>query len=270
MNRFDGKVAVITGGASGIGLALATALGAEGARVLLADVEQARLDEAEAKLQEAGIDVRAKRTDVSDRQQLDALADYAWDACGRVDLLFNNAGVAPFGPVHEAASADWDWALDVNLRGCIHGVQAFVPRMLSQGGSGHVLFTASFAGLVANRSLGVYNVSKAAVVSLAESLRKDIKGSGIGVSVLCPMRVTSDIDNSSRNRPSGSANTSPADGWEEKSAGLEGRELPAEQVASLVLDGILRNDAFIHTHAEAAAFLERRQAQLASTLKYAL
>ncbi|MEQ8660673.1 MAG: SDR family NAD(P)-dependent oxidoreductase, partial [Gammaproteobacteria bacterium] len=174
MNDFKGKVAVITGGASGIGLAVARALGAAGARLVLADIEQPALDNAVAALGDTGTAAIGVVTDVASRDAVDNLAARAWDTFGAVDIVMNNAGVAVFGPTQDMTHTDWQWSIDVNLWGCIHGVEAFVPRMIAQGTGGHVLFTASFAGLVPNRELGPYNVTKAAVIALAESLRKDV------------------------------------------------------------------------------------------------
>jgi NAD(P)-dependent dehydrogenase (short-subunit alcohol dehydrogenase family) len=201
MRDFKDKTAVITGGASGIGLATARALARVGAKLVLADIEQKRLDEAVAALVADGAQAIGVVTDVADKASAERLADHAWSRFGAVHIVCNNAGVAVFGPTRSMTHADWQWTINVNLWGAIHGVEVFVPQMIAQKEGGHVLFTASFAGLVSNRSLGPYSVSKAAVVSLAECLSKDLRDDGIGVSVLCPMRVTTKIDESHRNRP---------------------------------------------------------------------
>ncbi|MGR8921391.1 MAG: SDR family NAD(P)-dependent oxidoreductase [Gammaproteobacteria bacterium] len=271
MQDFTDRVAVITGGASGIGFAVARALATAGARVVLADIESEALDRAVDELAEGGAAVSGKLTDVADRAAVDELAAYARDTHGAVDIVFNNAGVAVFGATQDMTHEDWTWTIDVNLWGAIHGVEAFVPHMVRAGRGGHVLFTASFAGLVPNRELGPYNVTKAAVIALAESLRKDVREHGIGVSVLCPMRVKSNIDFSARNRPQTlggpSANRTYTD---EERAALDGRLLEVEPVAQLVLEAIERNELYIHTHREAETYFSKRAQRIADAFDRAL
>ncbi len=257
MDSFAGKVAVITGGASGIGLAVARALRREGARLVLADIEAGALDRAVAELG-GGPEVIGVITDVGDRASVQALADRADQAFGRTDILLNNAGVATFGPVQSQSHQDWDWSLRVNLWGPIHGVEAFLPGMIARAEGGHIGFTASFAGLVPNRHLGPYNVTKAGVVALAESVRKDVRGTGIGTSVLCPMRVFTNIDASYRNRPDDLGGAQANTYTDEEFGALQGRTLDADAVAALVLDAIRRNRLYIHTHAEAEALVRNR------------
>jgi NAD(P)-dependent dehydrogenase (short-subunit alcohol dehydrogenase family) len=266
---FSGKVAVITGAASGIGLALAQALARGGAKLVLADIEEAPLAAAVKGLTAAGAEAVGVRTDVSDRASVQALADASFERFGAVHLLANNAGVAVFGPTQSMSHEDWLWSINVNLWGPIHGVEAFVPRMVAQGEGGSVLFTASFAGLVPNRDLGPYNVTKAGVVALAESLRKDLRGTGIGVSVLCPMRVVSNIDHSYRNRPAelgASANTY----TDEELAGLQGRTLEVGPVADLVVQALRRNQLYIHTHKEAQPLFHGRAERIEAGFEFAL
>lgn len=259
MRDLNGRVAVITGGASGIGFATARALARQGVRLVLADIEQRRLGEAVAALEACGAEVAGVVTDVADKASVERLADHAWSHFGAVHIVFNNAGVAVFGPTQAMTHADWQWTINVNLWGPIHGVEAFVPRMIEQKQGGHVLFTASFAGLVGNRSLGPYSVTKAAIVSLAECLAKDLRDDGIGVSVLCPMRVSTNIDESHRNRPADLGGPDTKMSYLDKENGsLEGRTLPVEPVGDLVVDAIRRNDLYIITHKETEAFVERR------------
>ncbi|WP_439817539.1 SDR family NAD(P)-dependent oxidoreductase [Zavarzinia sp. CC-PAN008] len=271
MDDFKGRVAVITGGASGIGLATAQSLARAGARLVLADIEQGVLDKAVAGLKADGADVIGVRTDVASKESVDALAERAFGHFGAVHVLFNNAGVAVFGPTQDMTHADWKWSIDVNLWGPIHGVEAFVPRMVKQNQGGHVLFTASFAGLVANRELGPYCVTKFGVVALAECLQKDLRDHGIGVSVLCPMRVATNIDHSYRNRPADlggpTANRTYSD---DELAALAGRTLDVADVGDLVVDSIRRNDLFIVTHKEAQGFVKRRFDRIDQAFAHAL
>jgi NAD(P)-dependent dehydrogenase (short-subunit alcohol dehydrogenase family) len=271
MQDFTGTTAVITGGASGIGLATARALAREGVKLVLADIEQKRLDQAVVALAADGAQAIGVVTDVADKASVERLADQAWSRFGAVHIVFNNAGVAVFGPTQSMTHADWQWTLNVNLWGAIHGVEAFVPRMITQKKGGHILFTASFAGLVSNRSLGPYSVSKAAVVSLAECLSKDLRDDGIGVSVLCPMRVTTQIDESHRNRPAELGGSEVQAVYADKASGsLEGRTLPVEPVGGLVVDAIRRNDLYIITHKETEAFLDRRFGRIRKAVSHAL
>jgi len=268
---FSGKVAVITGGASGIGYATAHALAEEGARLVLADIEQAALDRAVSELTGSGAEVIGVRTDVGERSSVQALADRTWERFGAAHIIINNAGVAVFGPTQDMSHEDWAWSMRVNLWGPIHGAEVFVPRMLRQGEGGHLVFTASFAGIVPNRDLGPYNVTKAGVVALAESLRKDLRGTGIGVSVLCPMRVTSNIDHSYRNRPADLGGPEINNTYsEEELAALQGRTLGAEPVAKLVLAGIRQNRLYIHTHKEAEALFRARADRIAAAFDHAI
>lgn len=203
MEDLRGRAAVVTGGASGIGFALAQALAAEGMGVVVADVEASALEEAVATLRAGGADVLGVVTDVRRAEEVDALAETAVSHFGAVHVVVNNAGVAGAGggPVWESPLQDWEWILGVNLWGVIHGVRAFVPRLVAQG-EGHVVNTASMAGLLAG-SLGSYGVSKAGVVSLSESLYFALQAAapGVGVSVLCPGWVNTRIGDAERNRP---------------------------------------------------------------------
>src|SRR5215213_2544837 len=210
MKEFSGKVAVITGAASGIGRGLAEACAREGMKVVLADVDEAALAQAERELKDAGAEVLAVRTDVSKADDVEALARRALDAFGAVHLLFNNAGVGAGTTVWESTLADWEWVLGVNLWGVIHGVRTFVPLMLEQADECHIVNTASMAGLVSGPALGVYKVTKHGVVALSETLCCElaIMRSKIGVSVLCPGGVNTRIMDSERVRPAGLRNAS--------------------------------------------------------------
>jgi NAD(P)-dependent dehydrogenase (short-subunit alcohol dehydrogenase family) len=203
MDTLHGKGAVITGGASGIGLATARLLGQYGSRVVLADVEPAALSAAVDDLTRSGIEAHGVVCDVRDLSSVEELARRSFSLLDTVDIVFNNAGVAIGGPVVEMSHDDWRWVIDVNLWGPVHGVEAFLPRMIEQGSGGHVLFTSSFAGLVPNIGLGPYCVTKYGVVALAEVLARELREHDIGVSVVCPMRAATNIGASERNRPAG-------------------------------------------------------------------
>jgi NAD(P)-dependent dehydrogenase (short-subunit alcohol dehydrogenase family) len=203
VEHFAGRVAVVTGGASGIGLALARRLGAEGMKIVIGDVEPGALGVAERDLAARGVEVLAARTDVSDEASLRGLADAALARFGAIHLVCNNAGVmGGAGLAWEVAREDWQWVLGVNLWGVIHGIRVFVPILLEQE-EGHVLNTASMAGVVSLALAAPYVVSKHAVVALSESLHHELamRRARVGVSVLCPEAVNTRIVDSERNRP---------------------------------------------------------------------
>jgi NAD(P)-dependent dehydrogenase (short-subunit alcohol dehydrogenase family) len=204
VDDLEGKVAVVTGAASGIGRALADRWASEGMKVVLADVEEGPLDAARDELDAGGADVLAVRTDVSDADQVDALAAATLDHFGGVHLVCNNAGVGGGGPIWQAGLDEWEWVLGVNLWGVVHGIRAFVPHLVEQD-EGHVVNTASIAGFAYAPMMGPYNASKAAVVAISETLKADLamQGSKVGVSVLCPGWVNTRIHQSDRNRPGG-------------------------------------------------------------------
>jgi NAD(P)-dependent dehydrogenase (short-subunit alcohol dehydrogenase family) len=258
MQELRDRVAVITGGASGIGFATAEALAREGAKVVLADVEAGALDAAAAKLRAAGADAVGIATDVARRESVEALADATWKHFGRADIVFNNAGVAVAGPVAAMTHEDWRWVIDVDLWGVIHGVETFVPRLLAQGEGGHVLATASFAGLVPNIGLGAYCVAKYGVVALMEVLQRELRASGIGVSVLCPMRVRTRIDASGRNRQMDYGGPEAQQFPETVDEQLAGRTIDVGEVAALVVDGIRRDRLYLMPHAESREMIRRR------------
>ncbi|MBV8951445.1 MAG: SDR family NAD(P)-dependent oxidoreductase [Actinobacteria bacterium] len=255
MRHLGGKVAVVTGAASGIGRGLARRFGAEGMSVVVADVEPAALDETAALIREAaGVEVLAVRTDVSDPDAVESLAARTYERFGAAHVVCNNAGVFQGGFLWERTEADWDWVFGVNVYGIIHGIRSFVPRMLEQGGDGHVVNTASIAGLVTSGYSGPYSVSKFAAVALSESLAHDLRASNasIGVSVLCPSAVNTRIGESTRNRtgPVPSEVDAPdAHFVEQALRDLTARGLEPDAVAGMVVDAIRAGQFYIPTNA---------------------
>ncbi len=259
------RAAVVTGGASGIGRALALLFAREGAHVVVADLDEAGMAETVAGVGKAGRRGLAVKTDVSRLTDVHALAERAFGEFGAVHVVCNNAGVALWGGLESATHKDWEWAMGVNLWGVIHGVEAFVPRMVAGKQPGHVVNTASMAGLIASQGLGIYNTTKYAVVGLSETLQKDLRGYDIGVSVLCPMGVHTRIRQSERNRPPALRNTATA--REGGAVELIGRYLPPEHVADRVLRAIYANRLYVITHEEGLTPLKRRFERMARAIE---
>ncbi|MER3396600.1 MAG: 3-oxoacyl-ACP reductase [Acidimicrobiia bacterium] len=267
MKEFAGKTAVITGAASGIGLALAKRFSEEGMRLVLADIEEPALERARADLEKAGAGVVAKKTDVSRYEDVEALAELAYDRFGAVNLLCNNAGVGAGCALWSCTLEDWKWILGVNLWGVIHGVKAFVPRMIEQGERGHVLNTASVAGLVSGPQLGIYSTSKFGVVALSEALFYDLRMAGhdIGVSVLCPGFVRTRIAESERNRPPElSHSASPKWTSSDSARQVIAAGMDASKVASIVVDALREEKFYIFTHPWTHSLVKMRYESLLS------
>lgn len=274
MDPFKDRVAVITGGAGGIGMAMARAFAARGARVVLADLDEDALREATATLTKAGAHAHGVVTDVTQLASVQALAAAARKQFGAVHIVCNNAGIALFGEMRHATHQDWEYTMNVNFWGVVHGVEAFTPLLIEQGAGGHIVNTASMAGLVGMQWLGIYCASKFAVVGLTESLQRELKPHGIGVSVLCPMIVATGInDNSQRMRPAplrnpgdppppprASAPSPPA--VEVPDGAMKGGTIQPEEVGRRVVRAIDRNDLYILTHPEQRGFLQRRAHKL--------
>ncbi|MBV9452432.1 MAG: SDR family NAD(P)-dependent oxidoreductase [Streptosporangiaceae bacterium] len=265
MRELAGKVAVITGAASGIGLALSRRLGADGMRVMISDVDEPALADAARSLMADGIEVATTVTDVSDPDSVDALARATLDRFGGVHVVCNNAGVSRGGPSWEIPLPTWNWVMGVNLFGIVHGIRSFVPHLIAQG-EGHVVNTASVAGLVAARCGGPYSASKHAAVAVSESLYHDLAaiGSPVGVSVLCPGPVRTRIHESFRHwqdrfGPRPSVQDSPAVAeWRRESAVMVESGLDPALIATAVRDAIVGNRFWILTHPEYANSLLSR------------
>jgi NAD(P)-dependent dehydrogenase (short-subunit alcohol dehydrogenase family) len=265
LKDFKNKVAVITGGASGLGFAIAQRAVREGMKVVIADVEQAALTRAEAELKAAGGDVIGVKTDVSKADQVDALAKQTLQKFGAVHLVCNNAGVGGMRTkAWEARLEDWEWVLGVNVWGVIHGVRTFTPIMLAQDEPCHMVNTASVAGLLSPSGMSVYNVSKHAVVTLSETMFQDLALSKakLGVSVLCPAFVPTGIWNSARNRPADLADGLDVEAEKRRAlevkAVLDKGKVSASDVADMVFAAVAEEKFYILTHKKIKVVVETR------------
>ncbi len=257
MKTLREKVAVVTGAASGIGLAMAERFAAEGMRVVLADVEEQALATAERALAARGAQTLAVRTDVAHAGDVEALARATLDRFGAVHVLCNNAGVGGDGlPTWEQSLQSWQWVMGVNLWGVVHGIRAFVPRMLAHGVEGHVVNTASMAGHLAMPYLTIYNASKFAVVAISECLHHELQmaGAAVKVSVLCPGFVRTRIMESERNRPAELADAAQrseaAQAFHMAFRGMVEAGKSPEEIAAGVVDAIREERFWIFPHPE--------------------
>lgn len=260
MKDFADKVAVITGAASGIGRALARKALELGCSIALADIEETALEDAEADLKGLGHRVLAVRTDVSQAEDVERLAQAVWRRFGAVHLLFNNAGVGMPGPrLWERTLRDWEWVLGVNLWGVIHGLHVFLPSMMSQQTECHIVNTASAAGLLSPPGFSAYNASKHAVVTISQTLHHELaeRSSGVKVSVFCPGLVSTRIMDSSRNRPVSLVNEPSIDAdrkiaYARLVQGMRAsaeKALPAHEAAEIVFNAIREETFYVFSHA---------------------
>ena len=271
MKEFKGKVAVITGAASGIGRALADRCAREGMRVVLADIEAPALARAEAEVKGSGADVLAVLTDVSQAGDVEALARKTLDAYGAVHLLCNNAGVGAGSTAWETTIKDWQWVLGVNLWGTLHGLHVFLPIMLAQDAEGHIVNTASVAGLISYSPDAPYHLTKHAIVALSEKLYYDLawRGARVQVSVLCPAMVNTRIMDGERNRPpelqndrSTLAVTPDMVAAFEAQRQAIGAGMSPDKVADCVFQAITDGRFYILTHPEFTPLIKARMAAL--------
>jgi NAD(P)-dependent dehydrogenase (short-subunit alcohol dehydrogenase family) len=262
VENFAGRAAVITGGANGIGFATAREFARRGARVMLGDIDQSALDDAVANLRADGIDAHGVVCDVRKLDDVAHLADESFRVFGDVHVVFNNAGIAYAGPIVDTSHDDWRFVIDVDLWGPVHGVEVFLPRLIAQRADSHMVFTSSFAGLIPNVGLGPYCVAKYGVVALAETLAREARPNGIGVSVLCPMIVeTNLLANTERVRSAdyGPATPSPAETVQQLASDpTDDSVLNVEDVARLTADAILANRLYVLPHQAARDSIRRR------------
>ena len=269
IEAFAGKTAVLTGAGSGFGLECARIAAQRGMRLVLVDVQQDALDKAAAELREAGAEVLARRVDVADAAQMQALADAVAERFGAPHLVFNNAGVGSGGLVWENTLADWQWVLGVNLWGVVHGVRLFTPMMLAAAKAdpawhGHIVNTASMAGLLTPPNMGIYNVSKHAVVALTETLYQDLSlvTEQVGASVLCPYFVPTGITQSERNRPESLRDASLTPSQRISQAMIDkavtSGKVSAAEVATKVFDAVVSGAFYIYSHPRALGNVESR------------
>lgn len=271
MQNLDDKIAVITGAAEGIGKAIALQCAAQGMKLVLADIDGDKLSATVAEIKALGTEVIGQVTDVSKSKDVENLADIAFSTFGRVHLLVNNAGVALAKNAWETTEQDWNWLIGVNLFGVTHALRAFIPRMLELGDEGHIVNTASIAGLISAPSLAAYNVSKFGVVTLSEGLHHDliIRGAKINVSVLCPGWVNTRINDSERHRAKAERTdvtrldkVSTHIGMTVMNAVRAG--ISAGEVASATLDAVINNKFYILTHPHTLKGVEIRMQDVLS------
>jgi NAD(P)-dependent dehydrogenase (short-subunit alcohol dehydrogenase family) len=268
MRELAGKTAFVTGGASGIGFALGRALAASGMKVMLADIEKDALATAVKALNDGGYDVQSVHCDVADAASVERAATSCVAAFGKVHVVCNNAGVGGGGGIDAISLETWRWVLDVNLMGVLHGIRAFLPRMLAHGEGGHVVNTASMAGLQSGLGFSPYATSKYAVVAMSEGLAKEVATRGIGVTVLCPGFVRTRIWESGRNRQTRYGPARPPDPASTAGKLLahlaeRGRSgLDPDEVAAQTLAAIRANELYVFTHPEMRDEVDERFAAI--------
>ncbi|MEC5214691.1 NAD(P)-dependent dehydrogenase (short-subunit alcohol dehydrogenase family) [Polaromonas sp. CG_9.5] len=269
ITNFKGKTAVLTGAGSGFGLECARIGAKLGMNLVLVDVQQDALDQATAEMQALGAEVLSFRLDVSKADQMQAMSEAVFERFGAPHFVFNNAGVASGGMIWEGTVSDWEWVLGVNLWGVIHGVRLFTPMMLEAAAKdpswqGHIVNTASMAGLLNAPNMGVYNVSKHAVVSLTETLYQDLRlvSDQVGTSVVCPYFVPTGISQSQRNRPAQLDSQKPTrsqligQAMTDKAVGSG--KVTAAEVAQKVFDGMAADQFYIFSHPRALGNVHSR------------
>ena len=274
MDDLVGKVAFITGAASGMGLTMARSFSAAGMKVVLADIEQEALAKVEQEFGASNREAMCIKLDVTSRDSMEEAAQKTIERFGKVHVLVNNAGVAVRGQLDQMEYQDWDWTLGVNLDGVVNGLQAFISLIKSHGEGGHIVNTASMAGQMALPGIGVYTASKYAVVGISETLRLDLADDNIGVSVLCPGLVDTNIFHSGRNRPAeleASTDTSIMIGGtgsnESMQETIKQGALDPKIVGDMVVKAVLDNEPYIFTHPELENMVEERFKSISSSFE---
>jgi NAD(P)-dependent dehydrogenase (short-subunit alcohol dehydrogenase family) len=262
MRELGGKVAVVTGGGSGIGRGMVLAFAQAGMHVAIADVEIASAEKVADEARAFGVKALAVATDVARRDSVEALAERVFGDLGAAHVLCNNAGVAVFGQLAEMSDADWRWLLSVNLEGVVNGLQAFLPRMQAQPGEKHVVNTASVAGIAAMPGIGIYTATKYAVVGISETLRQEGAVWGLGVSVLCPGAVNTRIMESERNRPAALGESKPVAFPLGGDANTIAAGLDPLAVGRRVRSAVQNDELYVFTHPGTRTLFERRAAAL--------
>jgi NAD(P)-dependent dehydrogenase (short-subunit alcohol dehydrogenase family) len=272
MHELAGKTAFVTGGASGIGLALGRAFAQAGVHVMLADIETEALAAAVKSLGDVGPGVRGVDCDVADALSVERAAQATYRAFGNVHVVCNNAGVAAGGGIDHISLDNWRWVLDVNLMGVLHGIHSFLPHIRGHGEGGHIVNTASMAGMTGGLGFSPYTASKFAVVGMSEGLSAQLKPHGIGVSVLCPSYVRTGIGASGRNRPQryGASPTldpaSPAAAMVAEIALRLQAGLEPDAVAARVLDAVRNDELYVFTHPESREEVDKRFAAIRAAM----
>ena len=270
MRDVAGRTAFITGGASGIGLAMARSFSAAGMKVVIADVEQAALDRVQTEFEASDAEFLTLQVDVTDRAGMEAAADATETRFDKVHVVCNNAGVAVAGPIDEMSYDDWDWTLGVNLSGVVNGIRTFVDRLKAHGEGGHFVNTASMAGHISIPGMSVYTASKFAVVGISETMRADLLPHNIGVSVLCPGMVDTNILESGRNRPKDLSSVGRS--WdatlgdEERNAlneSIRASMIDPAVVGDMVLHAVQTDEFYIFTHPDIEAMAQLRGTEIA-------
>jgi NAD(P)-dependent dehydrogenase (short-subunit alcohol dehydrogenase family) len=272
MHELAGKTAFVTGGASGIGLALGRAFAQAGMHVMLADIETEALAAAVKSLGDVGPGMRGVNCDVADALSVDRAAQATYQAFGNVHVVCNNAGVAAGGGIDHISLDNWRWVLDVNLMGVLHGIHSFLPHIRGHGEGGHIVNTASMAGMTGGLGFSPYTASKFAVVGMSEGLSAQLKPHGIGVSVLCPSYVRTAIGASGRNRPQryGASPTldpaSPAAAMVAEIALRLQAGLEPDAVAARVLDAVRNDELYVFTHPDSREEVDKRFAAIRAAM----
>jgi NAD(P)-dependent dehydrogenase (short-subunit alcohol dehydrogenase family) len=275
VKAFTDKTAFVTGGASGIGFAFGGALARAGMKVMLADIEADALTAATERLRDGGLDVRGVICDVTDSPSVERAAAVTYETFGNVHVVCNNAGVSAAGGIDDISLENWRWVLDVNVMGVLHGIRTFLPHIRAHGEGGHIINTASIAGMLCGLGFDPYTTSKFAVVAMSEGLMAQLRSFGIGVSVLCPGYVRTRLTESERSRPEhyGRARqpdpATPAGALMAEMAARVRTGLDPDDVAARVLEAIRSDELYIFTHPEMGVEVDRRFAFIQTAMREA-